>query len=243
MISEERREAIGYTLLTVLCTPVFVLLASLVALLILAYVLHFADYDIDARGIYTGINIFLAYMLVFVLRRSNPPEEPHAFDRVWLAAVIVFILPLILTYATGLPERVPVLFAIVYAVLAFLVLGLLGNVQIEQPDPDEADGEGMFPSLILALSAFIAMSYGEVTRSSWLWFPPKPDELRIAAWILCKLAMERAAPLDARPVPRRILNMLSRLKLVQVTEYKLRLTLKGSDLVTAGDENQYVVKE
>ena len=55
--------------------------------------------------------------------------------------------------------------------------------------------------------------------------------------------MERAAPLDARPVPRRILNMLSRLKLVQVTEYKLRLTLKGSDLVTAGDENQYVVKE
>jgi hypothetical protein len=57
MISEERREAIGYTLLTVLCTPVFVLLASLVALLILAYVLHFADYDIDARGIYTGINI------------------------------------------------------------------------------------------------------------------------------------------------------------------------------------------
>ena len=243
MIGDERREAIGYTLLTVLCTPVFVLLASLVAVLILGYILSEADHEIDARGIYTGINFFLAYMLVFVLRRSNPPEEPHTFDKVWLAAAIVFLLPVILTYATGLPERTPLLFAIVYGVLGFVVLGLLGNVQMEQPAPDEADGEGMFPSLILALSAFIAMSYGEVTRSSWLWFAPKPDELRIAAWILCKSAIEKPTPLDARPVPRRILNMLSRLKLVQVTEYKLRLTLKGSDLVTPGNENQYIVKE
>jgi hypothetical protein len=243
VIREERREAIGYTLLTVLCTPVFVLAASLVAVLVFGYVLSSVDYNVEARGIYTGINVFLAYMLIFVLRRSNPPEEPHAFEKTWLAAVIVFLLLLILTYVAKLPERIPVPFAIVYTVLGFVVLGLLGNVQIEQPDVDEADGGNMFMSLILALSAFVAMSYGEVTRSSWLWLPPKPDEIRIAAWLLCKLVIERTTQFDARPVPRRILNMLSRLKLVQVTEHKLKLTLRGQDLIMADSETGDVVKE
>lgn len=243
VISKERRAAISYTLLTVLCTPAFVVLGSLVVLLVLVYVLHFADHNIDARGIYTGTNIFLAGMLIFVLRCSNPPEEPHAFDKAWLAAVIVFILPFTLTYATGLSERFPVLFAIVYGVLGFMVLGLLGHVQIDQPDPDESSGERMFVSLILALCGFVTMAYGEVTRSSWLWFPPKPDELRIAAWILCKLSIEKTAPLDARPVSRRVLNMLSRLKLVQVTDRKLKLTLKGQDLVTAGSQVQSAAKD
>jgi hypothetical protein len=36
--------------------------------------------------------------------------------------------------------------------------------------------------------------------------------------------------------------MLSQLKLIQVTERKLELTLKGQDLVTADSEIKYVVK-
>lgn len=77
VLKKKRREAIGYTVLTVLCTPTFVVLASLVALVLLGGVMRYADYDVDARGIYTGINVFLAYMMVFVLRYSNPPDEPH----------------------------------------------------------------------------------------------------------------------------------------------------------------------
>lgn len=243
VISKERRAAISYTLLTVLCTPAFVVLGSLGILLIMAHILRFTNYNIDARGLYTGFNIFLAGMLILVLRCSNPPEEPHAFDKAWLAAVIVFILPLLLTHATSLPERIPVLYLVVYIILSFVVLGLLGHVQMEQPARDETSREDAFLSVILALFGFIAMAYGEITRSSWLWFPPKPDELRIAAWVLCKLAVERTTLPEARSVHRRILNMLSRLKLVQERDRKLRITLKGQDLVTAGSEIEYVEKE
>ncbi len=246
VIRAERREAIGYTLLTVLCTPVFVLAAGLVALLILGFMLHLADYEIeiiDAKWLYTGVILFLAHVLIFVLRGSEPPEEPQMFDRTWLAAAIVFFVPLVLTYGTNLPERVPVAFAIVFSVLGFTVLALLGRVQMDQPIPDDSDGEEMFKSFLLALSAFVAMSYGEATRSSWLWVPPKTDEIRIAAWILCKLATEITTPLEARPVPRRILNMLSRLKLVAVTDRKLRITLKGQDLVATDCEIEYVTRE
>jgi hypothetical protein len=231
VISDSRRKAIGYTVLTVLCTPAFLLLASLLFLLVLAYVFRFVDYDVDARGLYMGINIFLAGMIILVLKASNPPEDPHDFDKTWLAAVIVFILPLFLTHATGLPERIPVLYAIIYSVLAFVVLGLLGRVQMEQPARDPTSGENAFLSFILALSGFIAMSYGEITRGSWLWFPPKPEEVRLGAWLLCKLAIEKTMPLDAQSVPKRILNMLVRLKLVRVMDRKLRLTLKGQDFV------------
>ncbi|OHB72937.1 MAG: hypothetical protein A2Z25_24800 [Planctomycetes bacterium RBG_16_55_9] len=114
-----------------------------------------------------------------------------------------------------------------------MVLGLLGRVQMEQPERDETSRVGAFLSLFLALFGFIADSYGEITRGSWLWFPPKPEEVRLGAWLLCKLALEKTMPLDVRSVPRRILNMLCRLKLVQVTDRKLKLTIKGSDFVTA----------
>lgn len=55
--------------------------------------------------------------------------------------------------------------------------------------------------------------------------------LLVLAWILCQLAIEKTMPLDAQSVPKRILNMLVRLKLVQVTDRKLRLTLKGQDFI------------
>jgi hypothetical protein len=242
VIATERGKAIRSTLLIVLCTPAFVVLASLVGFLVLAYVLRFADYDIDARGIYTGMNVFLAIMLISVLRQSNPPEEPHEFDRMWLAAAIVFILPLGLNHGTGLPEQVPVLFAIVYAIFAFMVLGLLGQVQIEQPAKDEGNSEKAFMSFLLALSSFITTAYGQMLHNSWLWFPPEPDELRVAAWILCKLAIEKGTTLETRSVPKRVLTMLFQLKLIQLTERKLELTLKGEDLVTADSEIKYVVK-
>lgn len=231
VINQKRRKAISYTVLTVLCTPAFVLLGSLVILFVLIYVFQFTDYNVTVRGLYTGVNIFLAGMIILVLRCSNPPENPHDFDKAWLAAVIVFLLPLLLTHATDLPERIPVLFAIVYSLLAFVVLGLLGHVRMEPPIREETGGGIMFQSFILALSSFIASSYGEILYNSWLWFGLKPEEVRLGAWILCQLGIEKNMPLDSQSVPRRILNMLIRLKLVRVKDRKLRLTMKGRDFM------------
>jgi hypothetical protein len=92
------------------------------------------------------------------------------------------------------------------------------------------------------LSGFIASSYGEITRYSWLWFPPKPDEIRVGAWLLGKLALEKTMPLDACSVPRPILNMLIRLKLVRVRNRKLKLTLKGRDFMGVTSEKKHIVE-
>jgi hypothetical protein len=232
VLDKARREAITYTVLTVLCTPAFVAIASVVAWLLLAHIFMWGHWDGGASSMYMGINIFLAYMVVFVLRYSNPPEQPHEFDKRWLVAVGVFLFLLILTYATGFREQFPVFFGIVYAVMGFLVLGLLGHVQMNRPVTEDFEREHFFVSLLLAVSNFIVMSYGEITHGSWLWIPPKPDEVRVCAWILCKLAVEESWPLDSGTERRRLLGILARLKLVEVTEHRLKLTVKGLDFVT-----------
>ena len=231
VLEKERREAIGYTVLTVLCTPAFVALASLTMFLVFAHVFQYKRDSLDPSSVYMGLNFFLAYMLVFVLRQSNPPDEPHEFDKMWLAGVVVFLVLLILTYATPLREALPVFFGIVCTIMSFSVLGLLGRVQMPSPPTEDFEHRNFVVLLVLAVSGFIVMSYGEITRSSWLWFPPKPDEVRLGAWILCKLAAEKTGSLDSRAVQGRVLSVLSRLKLVQVKEDKLTLTSKGWTLL------------
>ena len=92
VLDKERREAIKYAIATVLCTPAFVALASFTILLVICYVFGRSDYNVDALGLYTGFIIFLAYMIVFVLRYSNPPEEPHQFNKNWIIAVALFFI-------------------------------------------------------------------------------------------------------------------------------------------------------
>lgn len=234
VLEKERREAIGYTVLTVLCTPAFVAMASVVFFLVFVYVFQQIDYDMGASAIYMGFNIFLASMIVFVLRQSNPPEEPGDFDKGWLAAVGLFLILLILTYVSGLRERLPVFFGIVYTILGFLVLGLLGSVQMKSPVVEDTGRHNVFISLVLAVSGFIAMSYGEIMFGSWLWFPPKPDEVKLCAWILCKLAEDETWTLSNRAEHERIVRILARLKFLQITENKIELTAKGLDFVTMG---------
>lgn len=196
-------------MLIVLCAPFFVVLASLLGMFVLFYVLGHSRYDVNALGIYTGINIFLALMLVFVLRQSNPPEQPHEFDKTWLAGVGVFLFLLVLTYVTSLQVQFPLFFGILYSLLGFLVMGLLGHVQMKKPVTDDSGSQNVFLSFVLAVAGFIAMAYGELAHGSWLWIPPKPDEIRVAAWILCKLALETPKPIGKRMVPERILSLLS----------------------------------
>jgi len=234
VLEKERREAIGYTVLTVLCTPVFVVVAIVMVFLVLAYVLTWVDYDLRASSIYTGINIFLACMIVFVLRSSNPPEEPHELDKVWLASVGVFFILLILTYASGIRENFPVFFGIAYAILGFLILGLLGQVQTNRPATENTSYHNVFLSFVLAVCSFILMAYGEITHRSWLWIAPKPDELKVGAMILCNLALEGTRTLDSQAMQGRIVRILARLKFIKITENKIELTQKGLDFVEMG---------
>lgn len=243
VISNKRREEIGYTLLVVLCTPICVAIVNSVIYLIVIIVLSRFDVYPDNMEIYSGFNIFLAYMVLVVFWHSSPPDEASMFDKAWLAAVVVFILLIILTYATRLMEQNPNLFGMIYALVSFLVMCLLGRVPIEQRTEDADDPKNVFVFLILVLPAFIAMSYGELTRRSWLWIPPKPDELRITAWFLYKLKLGRDGPLKSQAVPKRVLNMLIRLKFVRVRNRMLKLTFKGRDFLRVISENEHAHKK
>ncbi|MBN2314949.1 MAG: hypothetical protein JXM79_13540 [Sedimentisphaerales bacterium] len=243
VICEKRRKAISYTVLTILCTPAFVLLGSLVIFFVMAHIFRIGQYNIGARGLYAGFNIFLALIFILMLVYSNSLNTLREFSKLWLVVVIVFLLLLFLTNATNLREQIPILYAFIYIILSLGVLGLLGLVQMGQSERDKKSSVGEFLTGFLALFGFIADSYGEILYRSWLWFPPKPEEIRLGVWILCQLAMEKTLSLDAQSVPKRILNMLIRLKLVQVKNRKLKLILKGRDFLRITSENELAQKK
>lgn len=241
ILEKERREAIGYTILTVLCTPVFVALAGFVVLIILSYIFYSTDndyfYQMDMIGFYTILNVFLALMIVIILKHTFSPQEEYEFDITWLVAVVIFLLLLLLTYATKFPDKFPAGFGIIYTVTGFLILGLLGRVYLNLPVVECDDRDHPFYTFILAVTGFIAMSYGELLSGSWLWIPPKPDEVRICAWFLCKLALEEDISHRDSSVPKRVLYILSRLKFIRAKEGTLELTQKGRELVLIEGNN------
>ena len=242
ILYKERREAIGYALLTVLGTPGVVVIGGLIFLMILGYIFYGVDsdylYRMDIIGLYTLLNVFLASMIVIILKHTFSPQDEYEFNIVWLVAVVIFLLLLFLTYATKLPERFPDGFAILYAVTGFFILGLLGRVYLDLPLAEYDNKDHPFYAFILAVTGFIAASYGELFSGSWLWIPPKPDEVRVCAWIICKLALEEKMPIHhSDSAQKRFLHILSRLKLVQVKENILELTPKGRDLVFKEAEN------
>jgi predicted methyltransferase len=79
-----------------------------------------------------------------------------------------------------------------------------------------------------------AQPYVEITFSSWLWFPPKPDEVKVCARILFKLEEEKTWMLSNPAEHERIVRILARLKYVKITENKLQLTTKGLNFVEMG---------
>jgi len=233
VLARERREAIAYASLTVLCTPAFVAIASVVFLSIVLYVFrqsHFYRLN-NALAIYTGMTVFLASTLAMMAPGVRRSAAQFALDRTWLAGVAIFLILLAVTYMTPLGQESPAVFGIVYCVLGLLVLGLVGRTYLNSP-PDDPLGET--PSLrafVLAIMGFVVSAYAELLSGSWLWIPPEPHEIRIAARVLCRLAADGRAPLHECVVDDRIERLLIRLKLLQRIGPELHLTPKGLDFV------------
>ena len=242
VVKDERRGAIWFTLLTVLCTPFLVVLAGFIALGLVWFIADQAEYEISTKGIYTCVNLFLAGLAGFVSRYSDPRDQEFELDPTLLAGVVVLLVLLYLTYFTSLMDNSPLLFGIVYTGVAFLIAGLLGHVYMKVPVAVDFTDENPFKLFGLAVFGFIAMSYGEIVTGSWLWFPPDKDEICVAAWILCKLTTDEDGCLEIRSADRRILSLLSRLKLIQIRGSELQLTLKGQDFVAAANQGEYAVE-
>jgi len=233
VLAKTRKEAMAYTVLTVLCTPAFVAIVSLVMVGVVLYVFsQFRDRIDTAMAIYTGMTVFIAS--TFGPAMTNTIRSSSlALDRTWLAGVAALLALVIITYATPLRDKSPVLFGIVYFTLGFLVLGLAGRTHANHPAGSSRDEASMFHTLVLAASALVLSAYGELLSASWLWFPPKPHEIRIAARVLCRLGAANKGALHECVVDDRIECLLQRLGLAERTDQQLHLTPKGLDFIRA----------
>lgn len=232
VLARERREATAYALLTVLCTPAFVAIASLVLLSMVLHAIYQSDYRIDnASAIYAGMTIFLASAVGMMATGASGSASRLDIDRTWLAGAAIFLILLAVTYLTPLSEKSPAVFGIVYSVLAFLVLGLAGRAYMNHPSESPQGETPTFRAFVLAVAGFIVSAYAELLSASWLWFPPKPHDIRIAARVLCRLATEGKCPLHECVVDDRIVRLLICLKLLRRIDNELHLTPKGMDFV------------
>ncbi len=233
VLAKARKEAMAYTVLTVLCTPAFVAIVSFLVAGLLVYVLNESRYRIDnAQAIYAGMTVFI--VSTFGLATTNTVRSSSlAFDRRWLAGGAALLALVIVTYATPLRNESPVLFGIIYFMLGFLVLGLAGRAYANHPAGSSLDEAPTFHALVLAASDFVLSAYGELLSASWLWFPPKPHEIRIAARVLCRLGAADKGALHECVVDDRIERLLHRLGLAERTDQQLHLTPKGLDFIRA----------
>jgi hypothetical protein len=231
LLAEERHRAMEYTLLTVLCTPAFVVVGALFAAFVAAHIVSRSPgrFDLDAMTFYTALSAFLAYMVAGTMRNSVSSAEGLRFDRMWITGAALFLVLLILTYATSLPQQHALLFGVLYAIVGFLILGFVSQALPPDHGAQDDDAEAMMTGLVLAVPNLVTSAYRELLSASWLWFPPKPGEIRMAAMVLCRLATEQTRPLNCDLVEEWITMLLSRLKLIHVEDQHLQLTAKGFD--------------
>jgi hypothetical protein len=241
VLAKERHKAMEYTFLTVLCTPAFVVVGALFAAFVAAYIVSHSPrrFDLDAMTFYTAVSAFLAYMVAGTMRNSVSSAEGLRFDRMWITGAVLFLVLLVLTYATSLPQQHASLFGVLYAVVGFLILGFVSQALPPDYSVRDDDIETTRISLVLAVPNLVTSAYRELLSASWLWFPPKSAETRIAAMVLCRLATEPDRPLHCDVVEERIRMLLSRLRLIHVEDQHLQLTAKGLDFTQAAARERH----
>ena len=234
VLERERHDALVYTVLIVLATPVFVTLAGGTVMVVTSVLFLFGGHsllDFNAVAFYTTANFFLAYMIVFVLVRSSRSPDEFEFDKWWIAGVILFMLLLVLTYGTPFPQGRPGGFGVVYAVFGLVILGLIGQVKLPSDVTEIPEGDHVFLVFILAISGFVVAAYGQIGRGSWLWRPPKDDEIKVGAWLLRQMAADPDTALSAEAMHGPIVEILICLKLIGITEAGAALTPEGLEFI------------
>lgn len=233
MLLSERRQAMRYTILTVLCTPAFIMIACAALVALVCWRFWNQWHELDNVVFFTGMNVMLAGVLVAAARRYDIARGRFPFDGAWVAGAILFLLLLLLSYGTGLPQQKPGLLSLVYGVGCFLMLGLLAHGRL--PDHSGETIQNPVVASVQAVADFVMGAYAELFSASWLWFPPSPEEVRIGARVLCHLATDRNRSLSENAVEKQIVTLLRRLRLIESVEQQIRLTHKGSDFLRTAD--------
>ncbi len=251
-----RRDAIVFTFLTVLLTPIAVALFILTLLFALAFVdLPVIDHLGYERSFVTGVNLCLAFMGASYFLRQH---RRSAGDSAWLlAAAGIFAGILALSY-TSLSTTHPVWFWLLYLVLALVMLGCIGHTYEPRDDyylgwtfgpflmddpftiEDDIDRAHIGLGFAVSMSQLVLESYGAILGSRWLWRGLLESELADSVAVLQGLAAQDSVGVTAhvRALARRsaidIVRALAKLELITIDKGRPKLSIKGREFLEKG---------
>jgi hypothetical protein len=250
-----RQDAIVFAVLTILLTPVAIVV--LIFSLIFAYALihrGWVDHLFYVQSFLAGANLCLAFMGASYYLRPKDKFLHKADDTSWsFAGVIIFCVILALSYLTMLPTAHAPLFWSLYLILATVMLGCFGKAY-EPPDDyylgwsvgpflmddaftfrDDIDRAHLSLGFASSVANLILESYGGVFGSRWLWRGLSESELNDAAAVVLKLAQQDFSGEKTRiQYPQSAANIfraLTKLELISFDHCRLNLTVKGRDFV------------
>lgn len=250
-----RKDAIVFSVLTVLLTPVALLV--FVFSLILAYgLVHrgWVDHLFDTHSFLAGANLCLAFMGASYFLRPKPKYMSHSDDDTWaFAGVGIFCGILAFSYLSPLPVAHATLFWSVYFILVTFMLGCFGKAYEPHDDyylgwvvgpyiidnpftlRDDIDRAHISLGFASSIANLILESYGGVFGSAWLWRGLPESELNDAVTVVRKLdLLDYAGATDHIREPRaaaNILRALAKLELVSFEHGRLKLAAKGRDFI------------
>jgi hypothetical protein len=252
----ERRDAVVFTLTTLLLAPLFLGLAVLGVVFVAGSSRVARHVTTGDRGLHralaTAITAGLIWLFIAFFASPRPGRRTKQ-DLAWvLGAMACVAATLLLTYATPLPTEWPVVFWLAYAALAITMLGLLGHAYEPRDDyylgwaggrmddpftfRDDLDRGHIALGCATAIPRLLFGSAAGIVGSSWLFRGLDDAEIRGAAELLHALgahdgpAVERALRRPAESLAR-LLRALDKMKLVRRREGRLELTTDGEKLV------------
>jgi hypothetical protein len=250
-----RRDGIVFAVLTVLLTPVA--LVVLVFSLILALGLvnrGWVSHLFDPQSFLAGINLCLAFMGASFFLRPKEKYRCKADDGTWVfAGVVIFCAMLAFSYLTSLPATHPAGFWSLYLVLATLMLGCFGKAYephdnyylgwtfgpylVDDPFTlrDDIDRAHISLGFASSIANLILESYGAVFGSRWLLRGLPESELNDAVTLVRKLALHDFTSATAHIRDPRsaadIVRALYKLELVCFEHGRLKLGAEGHDFI------------
>ncbi|HXX94214.1 MAG TPA: hypothetical protein VEN81_11315 [Planctomycetota bacterium] len=259
-VQAERKDALTFSVLTVILTPAFVA----VAVFILLVALHQLTWGPAGRGggiwsggaLVNGTALFLgAACVAYCFRGSGQPGFGKE-EVAWLGAAIGGLAGLLLlAYGTPLREAHPGAFWPLFWGITLVLLGILGRGYVPRDHdyvrPGEWNyGESMFETearetnfwlgWVVAFPRLLLGSYGDLFGSLWLWEGMGEGAAQIAVDVLGavgrgdpKAALDRvrrAPPAESG----RALRWLARLKYVRFLDRGWVLSSEGESFLGVG---------
>ncbi|HEY9824498.1 MAG TPA: hypothetical protein V6D19_03560, partial [Stenomitos sp.] len=123
-IDKKRQDTMVFAVLTVILTPIFLAVATVVLIFALAFVdLPLVDHLGYAQSVVTGVNLSLAFMAASYFLKPKEPYQRRSTDQMWLLIGFAFYCVLLfLSYGTNLSHSHPVGFWSLYLGLALTML-------------------------------------------------------------------------------------------------------------------------